>query len=31
VRLFKQLLGFGLLAFVIVYVVAFASVYSVSR
>ena len=30
-RLFKQLLGFGLLAFVIVYVVAFASVYSVSR
>jgi len=31
VRLLKHLLGFGLLAFIIVYVVAFASVYSVSR
>ena len=30
-RLLKHLLGFGLLAFIIVYVVAFASVYSVSR
>lgn len=30
-RLFKQLLGFGLLAIAIVYVVAFGSVYTVSR
>jgi uncharacterized SAM-binding protein YcdF (DUF218 family) len=31
VRLFKQLLGFGLLAIAIVYIVAFGSVYTVSR